>query len=157
MDLRRYNTLKLALLGSLAAASERHDPAYQKAVEAYGPESETGIKKWGREAIADWLARYNQLVSRPVRLRYYQILALYFTEGVLREIREQAPERKGQGTNMLAYWMATGSGKTLLMHLNILQYIAHIGGMQAFDELQIVLTTPGVNLIDQHRRELRKH
>lgn len=158
MELRLYNSLKLGLLGGLAPASERHDAAYQKAVEAYGPESETGMKKWGRDAIADWLARYNLLVSRPVRLRYYQILALYFTEAVLREVREQGPGTsaglKGMGRNMLAYWMATGSGKTLLMHLNILQYIAHIGGMQAFDELQIVLTTPGVNLIDQHRREL---
>ncbi|MCA9870702.1 MAG: DEAD/DEAH box helicase family protein, partial [Anaerolineae bacterium] len=77
--------------------------------------------------------------------------ALYFTEGLLRELRDEAA---GPRRNMLAYWMATGSGKTLLMHLNILQYIDHIGGMQAFDELQIILTTPGVNLIDQHRREL---
>lgn len=158
MELRLYNSLKFGLLGGLVAASERHDAAYQKAVEAYGPESETGIKKWARDAIADWLVRYNQLVSRPVRLRYYQILALYFTEAVLREVREQGADRgvelNGLRRNMLAYWMATGSGKTLLMHLNILQYIDHIGGMQAFDELQIVLTTPGVNLIDQHRREL---
>lgn len=154
MELSLYNTLKFGLLGGLAAASERHHPAYQQAVEAYGPESETGLKKWGRDAIADWLARYNQLASRPVRLRYYQILALYFTEAVLREQREQGVGMAGLRRNMLAYWMATGSGKTLLMHLNILQYIAHIGGMQAFDELQIILTTPGVNLIDQHRREL---
>ncbi|GAB4564742.1 MAG: hypothetical protein Tsb0017_24870 [Geothermobacteraceae bacterium] len=52
------------------------------------------------------------------------------------------------------YRMATGSGKTLLMHLNILQFIDHIGGVQAFDELQLILTTPGVNLIAQHEREL---
>lgn len=158
MELRLYNSLKFGLLGGLTAASERHDATYQKAVEAYGAEPDTGIKKWARDAIADWLARYNQLVSRPVRLRYYQILALYFTESVLREVREQGAgkgaELNGLRRNMLAYWMATGSGKTLLMHLNILQYIDHIGGMQAFDELQIILTTPGVNLIDQHRREL---
>lgn len=158
MELRLYNSLKFDLLGGLVSASERHDAAYQKAVEAYGPEAETGIKKWARDSIADWLARYNHLVSRPVRLRYYQILALYFTEAVLREVREQGAgkgaELNGLRRSMLAYWMATGSGKTLLMHLNILQYIDHIGGMQAFDELQIILTTPGVNLIDQHRREL---
>ena len=151
MELKLYDRLKRELLGSLAAASECHDPAYQKAVEAYGAESETGLKRWAREAISGWLERYNLLVSRPVRLRYYQILALYFTEGLLRELRDEAA---GPRRNMLAYWMATGSGKTLLMHLNILQYIDHIGGMQAFDELQIILTTPGVNLIDQHRREL---
>ncbi|CDS53328.1 hypothetical protein [Polaromonas sp. CG9_12] len=151
MELKLYQQLKAELLGSLAPASEWHDDAYQHAVERYAPEAESGIKKWGRDAIADWLARYNALVSRPVRLRYYQILALYFTEGVLREQRDNpaAPRR-----NLLAYWMATGSGKTLLMHLNILQYIEHIGGLHAFDELQLVLTTPGVNLIEQHRREI---
>lgn len=154
MELRLYNSLKHDLLGGLAPASERHDATYQKAVEAYGPESESGVKKWGRDAIARWLASYNRLVSRPVRLRYYQILALYFTESVLRQVREQGVGMSGMRRNMLAYWMATGSGKTLLMHLNILQYIDHIGGMQAFDELQIILTTPGVNLIEQHRREL---
>lgn len=151
MELRLYQRLKAELLGSLAPASERHDPGYQRAVEAYAAEAESGIKKWGRDAIAGWLAHYNRLVNRPVRLRYYQMLALYFTEGVLREQRDgsSAPRR-----NMLAYWMATGSGKTLLMHLNILQYIEHIGGLQAFDELQVILTTPGVNLIEQHRREI---
>ncbi|MDP2432707.1 MAG: DEAD/DEAH box helicase family protein [Pseudomonadota bacterium] len=154
MELRLYHHLKRELLGGLAAASERHDPAYQKAVEAYAAEAETGIRKWAREAIADWLNHYNRLMSRPVRLRYYQILALYFTEQVLREERAAGVGLNGVQRNKLAYWMATGSGKTLLMHLNILQYIAHIGGMQAFDELQVILTTPGVNLIDQHRREL---
>ena len=75
MELKLYDRLKRELLGSLAAASECHDPAYQKAVEAYGAESETGLKRWAREAISGWLERYNLLVSRPVRLRYYQILA----------------------------------------------------------------------------------
>lgn len=151
MDLTLYRRLRDGLLGDKAACSERFDSGYQKSVEGYAPESESGMKKWGRDAVQDWLARYNLLVNKPIRLRYYQILALYFTEGVLREQRDNpaAPRR-----NLLAYWMATGSGKTLLMHLNILQYIDHIGGLQAFDELQIILTTPGVNLIDQHRREI---
>lgn len=155
MELRLYNDLKAKLLGSLAEVSERHDPAYQKAVETYAPQAETGLTKWGRDAIQGWLQRYNRLVSRPVQLRYYQILALYFTEEVLRG--QRAATRRpddDQRRNMLAYWMATGSGKTLLMHLNILQYIDHIGGLQAFDELQVIVTTPGVNLIEQHRREI---
>ena len=63
MELKLYDRLKRELLGSLAAASECHDPAYQKAVEAYGAESETGLKRWAREAISGWLERYNLLVS----------------------------------------------------------------------------------------------
>ena len=151
MELKLYQQLKAELLGSLAGASERPDAAYQHAVERYAPEAESGIKPWGREAIARWLAHYNTLVNRPMRLRYYQIMALYFTEGVLREQRSNPAAAR---RNLLAYWMATGSGKTLLMHLNILQYIEHLGGLHAFDELQLVLTTPGVNLIEQHRREI---
>lgn len=155
MELTLYNRLKQELLGGLAEVSERHDPAWQKAVEAFAPQAETGISKWGRYRIQDWVSRYNRLVSRPVRLRYYQVLALYFTEAFLREQREgRKRQPDAERRNMLAYWMATGSGKTLLMHINILQYIDHIGGFQAFDELQVIVTTPGVNLIDQHRREI---
>lgn len=155
MELTLYDRLKQELLDGLAEASERHDPTWQKAVEAYAPQAETGISKWGRDTIQDWVARYNKVVSRPVRLRYYQVLALYFTEAFLREQRK-ARKRKpdAERRNMLAYWMATGSGKTLLMHINILQYIDHIGGFSAFDELQVIVTTPGVNLIEQHRREI---
>ena len=86
MEPKFYQQLKTELLGSLAGASERHDAAYQHAVERYAPEAESGIKPWGREAIARWLSHYNALVSRPVRLRYYQIMALYFTEGARRAL-----------------------------------------------------------------------
>lgn len=155
MELTLYNRLKHKLLGDLAEASERHDPVWQKSVEAYASKAETGIAKWGRDAVQEWVARYNKLISRPIRLRYYQILALYFTEAVLKAQREAGKKKSGADRqNMLAYWMATGSGKTLLMHINILQYIDHIGGFQAFDELQVIVTTPGVNLIEQHRREI---
>ncbi len=155
MELTLYNRLKRKLLGDLAEASEQHDPVWQNAVEAYASKAETGIAKWGRDTIQEWVVRYNKLNSRPIRLRYYQILALYFTEAFLRERRESVKKKAGVGRqNMLAYWMATGSGKTLLMHINILQFIDHIGGFQAFDELQVIVTTPGVNLIEQHRREI---
>ena len=158
MELKLYQQLNKSLLGDLAQAAARFDPAYQQAVERYAPQTESGIRGWGKDAIALWLKEYAKLMPKPVRLRYYQILALYFTEGVLREKRAGTADFVGR--NMLAYWMATGSGKTLLMHLNILQYIAHLGsgdfhaGLRAFNELHIILTTPGVNLIDQHRREI---
>ncbi|MFZ4537289.1 DEAD/DEAH box helicase family protein [Propionivibrio sp.] len=157
MELKLYKRLKAELLGSLATAAESFNPAYQQGVERLAPEAESGLAAWGRNAIADYLREYARL-TKPVRLRYYQVLALYFAEAVLRGRR--AGEAAHKDRNMLAYWMATGSGKTLLMHLNILQYIAHLGGgefsagLRAFDELQIVLTTPGVNLIEQHRREV---
>lgn len=152
MELKLYNRLKRELLGDLATAAEQNNSVYQTVVERYAPQTETGIPRPYSQAIQGWLTFYNRLIPRPVRLRYYQILALYFTEAVLRKIRNR--EKGYEGRTMLAYWMATGSGKTLLMHLNILQFIDHIGGWRAFDELQIILTTPGVNLIEQHRREV---
>ena len=94
MELKLYNRLRTDFLKTLAAASERHDPAYQKAVEGYAPAAESGVAKWARDAIQGWLARYNALVSRPVQLRYYQILALYFTEAALRERREASPRSR---------------------------------------------------------------
>jgi len=152
VELKLYNRLKRELLGDLAAAAEHNEANYQGVVERYAFQTETGIPRPYSLAIQGWLGAYNLLVPRPVRLRYYQILALYFTEAVLRKVR--AREEGYTERHMLAYWMATGSGKTLLMHLNILQFIDHIGGLRAFDELQIILTTPGVNLIEQHRREV---
>ncbi|MEQ6886481.1 DEAD/DEAH box helicase family protein [Salicola sp. Rm-C-2C1-2] len=152
MELKLYNRLKHELLGDLAGRSEGHDPDYQKQVESYAAQPHSGVSKRESRKIQRWLETYNRLLpGPPVTLRYYQILALYFTEHVLKEKRGG---KRYNDQKALAYWMATGSGKTLLMHLNILQYIDHIGGPQSFDELQIILTTPGVNLIEQHQREL---
>ncbi|MGO1343619.1 DEAD/DEAH box helicase family protein [Chromohalobacter japonicus] len=151
MELKLYNRLKRELLGEFAVRAEGHDRDYQKQVESFASRQSSGLPKPMGRKIQAWLDDYNRLLSRPLSLRYYQILALYFTEHVLEK------KRAGKGYTQqkaLAYWMATGSGKTLLMHLNVLQYIDHIGGGAAFDELQIILTTPGVNLIEQHEREL---
>ncbi|GAB6057573.1 DEAD/DEAH box helicase [Desulfonatronum parangueonense] len=152
MELKLYNRLKRELLSDLYQCAEGNDRAYQQQVESFASRQHSGLPKTFGRKIQGWLAEYNRLLAtRPFRLRYYQILALYFTEHVLSQ------KRTGQGyaeQKALVYWMATGSGKTLLMHLNILQFIDHIGGVQAFDELQLILTTPGVNLIQQHEREL---
>ena len=39
MELKLYQRLRAELLGSLAPASERHDPGYQHVVEAYAAEA----------------------------------------------------------------------------------------------------------------------
>ena len=56
--------------------------------------------------------------------------------------------------NKLAFWMATGSGKTLLMHANILQYqhaLAQHGRRRELN--RILLLTPNEGLSQQHLRE----
>ena len=56
--------------------------------------------------------------------------------------------------NKLAFWMATGSGKTLLMHANILQYRHALTRHGRRHELnRILLLTPNEGLSQQHLRE----
>ena len=56
--------------------------------------------------------------------------------------------------NKLAYWSATGSGKTLLMHANILQYQHYLEKHGRRRELnRILLLTPNEGLSQQHLRE----
>lgn len=57
--------------------------------------------------------------------------------------------------NKVAFWMATGSGKTLLMHINILQYQHYLnlhGGRQAN---RVILLTPNEGLSHQHLEEFQ--
>jgi hypothetical protein len=56
--------------------------------------------------------------------------------------------------NKLAFWMATGSGKTLLMHANILQFQHYLNKLGRTRELnRILLLTPNEGLSQQHLRE----
>ena len=56
--------------------------------------------------------------------------------------------------NKLAFWMATGSGKTFLMHANILQYRHYLEKHGRQRELnRILLLTPNEGLSQQHLRE----
>jgi type III restriction/modification enzyme restriction subunit len=59
--------------------------------------------------------------------------------------------------NKLAYWSATGSGKTLLMHANILQYQYYLERHGRRRELnRIILLTPNEGLSRQHLEEFEK-
>jgi len=59
--------------------------------------------------------------------------------------------------NKISFWMATGSGKTLIMHANILQYIYYL---EKYDRRQdinhIILLTPNEGLSQQHLWEFRR-
>ncbi len=60
-----------------------------------------------------------------------------------------------QDLNKVAFWMATGSGKTLLMHINILQYQHYLnlhGGRQVN---RVILLTPNEGLSHQHLEEFQ--
>ena len=121
--------------------------------------------------------------EEPIVWKYFQYLALLFSEiyldryfrdpeGLLAALNvqvatynagkpeadeiapfDEAAEAWPQ-LNKLAFWMATGSGKTLLMHANILQYQHALTLHGRRRELnRILLLTPNEGLSQQHLRE----
>lgn len=61
-----------------------------------------------------------------------------------------------QDLRKLAFWSATGSGKTLLMHVNILQYLHYLKqNGRSGDINRTILLTPNEGLSLQHREEFR--
>ena len=66
------------------------------------------------------------------------------------------PEFKIEDLNKLAFWNATGSGKTLIMHVNILQcwYYANKYKRHPFEN--VLLITPNEGLSKQHLIELEE-
>lgn len=110
--------------------------------------------------------------------KYFQYLSLLFTEIYLdryfgnpeqlladlntkvtafnadkEEVNQVSPYRLEE-LNKIAYWMATGSGKTLLMHINILQYQHYMVKHNHQRELnRIILLTPNDGLSRQHLAE----
>ncbi|MCY3724855.1 MAG: DEAD/DEAH box helicase family protein [Candidatus Poribacteria bacterium] len=128
-------------------------------IQLYDPEQALQLPVEPLERIQDFLDDYNELIGQTFKLRYYQVLALLFTECFFAN-RQQSdgfdPNSEQENQRMLAYWMATGSGKTHIMHLNILQYLHHFCKKDN-TRLQIFLTTPLANLIKQHERELEPY
>lgn len=135
------------------------------------------------ENIKHHLDRIN--ARRPqdeqIVLKYFQHLALLYTEHVLdrmyanadtfvTELNQLVDARNQKERNerhhferftaedltKLAYWMATGSGKTLLLHFNYLQIQHYIQRSKAIPFENILLITPNAGLSQQHLQELQQ-
>ena len=119
--------------------------------------------------VRDHLAAINRRRPEPVTLRYFQHLAALYTEVFLdRRARDpealatelnafaarwEEPVGFGAGDlNKLALWMATGSGKTLIMHLNYRQFLHY----ERESPDNVLLITPNAGLTAQHLDEMRK-
>jgi len=122
------------------------------------------------------LERINRRRQTPIMLKYFQQLAALGAEHYLSCLRESrgnllaqlnefvrsvnVRERRASfetfvnytadDLKKIAFWMATGSGKTLLLHLNYLQFL-HYFPNQADN---ILLVTPNEGLSEQHLQEL---
>ena len=122
------------------------------------------------ENICQHLHAMNARRSEPIVLRYFQYLAVLYTEVFLdryfnrreetmrllnhflethvaesQDVRFSASDLK-----KLAFWMATGSGKTLIMHINYRQFL-HYNNLPLDN---ILLITPNEGLSEQHLDEM---
>ena len=115
-----------------------------------------------------------------IRWKYFQYLALLFSEiyldryfrnpqAFLTELNtyvqqfnadkadgDRVLEYKTTDLSKLAFWNATGSGKTLVMHINILQYHHYLAKYGRERELNhVILLTPNEGLSRQHLAEFK--
>jgi len=123
----------------------------------------------------------NLIEGRTLSPKYFQYLALLFTEiyldryfsapeQLLSEInqviktnnagkneRDQIDEFRDNELNKLALWMATGSGKTLIMHCNLLQFQHYLKRHRQANTInRIILLTPNEGLSQQHLNEFER-
>ena len=82
-------------------------------------------------------------------LRYYQKLAIFLSRYYL---FKKYPNTK---QNNIAYWMATGSGKTLIIKSDIINYLQYIKEINPnLNQIEIIITSSLSGLIDQLRKEI---
>lgn len=118
--------------------------------------------------------------KRDISIKVYQYVALLFTEIYLDlyfnakttkdldqfisflnrslekiNIEAEIEPFKEEDLGKLCFWMATGSGKTIIMHINYLQYLNYIK-KYSIPLNKTILITPNEDLSDQHIREFRK-
>ncbi|MCX5886805.1 MAG: DEAD/DEAH box helicase family protein [Proteobacteria bacterium] len=125
--------------------------------------------------IGEHLRAMNARRPEPITLRYFQHLTVLYTEifldwyfhrrgEMLRSLNRFVEERNTAKTagepkdakfsesdlKKLAFWMATGSGKTLIMHVNYRQFL-HYNDLPLDN---ILLITPNEGLSEQHLAEM---
>ena len=120
----------------------------------------------------------NEKREKEITLKYYQYFSLLFVEiyldsffsdkdSFLKELNEyllffnnkeedNLPNFLEDDINKLALWAATGSGKTILMHLNYYQIKHYINKYNKIFEGTYILLTPNEGLSRQHLNEFQK-
>lgn len=143
---------------------------------------EAKLRRYDLNIVAHWQAiteRRNKLEGHELQMKYFQYLSLLFTElyldwyfnhrqELLDGLNEQMELYRAEDgaeafrdfdaddLNKIAFWNATGSGKTLLLHVNIRQYLHYFqaGRSEHFPD-KIILLTPNEGLSRQHLQELQ--
>lgn len=142
--------------------------------------SEHDLRRYDLNIVQHWndiTVQRNKLEGTVLNMKYFQYLSLLFTEiyldwyfnnrqqlldGLNEELKtynSHAEDRfrafDSDELNKVAFWNATGSGKTLLLHVNIRQYLHYFqsGRRDAYPD-KIILLTPNEGLSRQHLAEL---
>ncbi|MCB1327749.1 MAG: DEAD/DEAH box helicase family protein [Spirochaetales bacterium] len=141
-------------------------------LEANGTHSMPNLALYDANIRED-LARVNRHRRPPLRLKYFQYFSLLFAEyylerffserdDLLSDLNEftaaDAPDADEpiaytvDDLALLAFWNATGSGKTLLLHMNLFQMQRY--APEYFKRKPPLLITPSAEMSDQHLAEL---
>ncbi len=143
---------------------------------------EADLRRYDLNVVSHWqaiTAQRNKLEGHELQMKYFQYLSLLFTElyldwyfnhrqdlldGLNEEMTRYRAEKGAEpfrdfevdDLNKVAFWNATGSGKTLLLHVNIRQYLHYFkaGRSDVYPD-KIILLTPNEGLSRQHLEELR--
>ena len=142
---------------------------------------EADLRRYDLNVVAHWqaiTAQRNKLEGHELQMKYFQYLSLLFSElyldwyfnhrqDLLNGLNEEMTRYRAEtgaepfrdfeadDLNKIAFWNATGSGKTLLLHVNIRQYLHYfqVGRSDHFPD-KIILLTPNEGLSRQHLEEL---
>ena len=122
--------------------------------------------------ILSYFTKIKENRNEKMEMRYYQYIALLFTEIYLdKYFQDKANFLKSvnyflvsthqssktiSSNNKLAFWMATGSGKTIIMHINYLQFIYYHKKYSTIAPDNYILITPSEYMTRQHLQELDK-
>ncbi|MBW0365866.1 DEAD/DEAH box helicase family protein [Ensifer adhaerens] len=145
--------------------------------------SEADLRRYDLNIVAHWQKithRRNASTGEVLTMKYFQYLSLLFTEiyldwyfnhrqdlldglnGQMADYRNEdgaEPFRNytADDLNKLAFWNATGSGKTLILQINILQFLHYFqaGNSNLFPD-RIILLTPNEGLSRQHLEEFKE-
>ena len=143
--------------------------------------AEADLRRYDLNIVGHWQAitpRRNKLEGHDLQMKYFQYLSLLFTEiyldwyfnkrqALLDGLNEEMARYRSESgaepfrdfeaddLNKVAFWNATGSGKTLLLHVNIRQYLHYFqAGRSDYYPDKIILLTPNEGLSRQHLEEL---
>ncbi|KRV80110.1 DEAD/DEAH box helicase family protein [Pseudomonas citronellolis] len=142
---------------------------------------EAELRRYDLNIVAHWqriTAQRNKREGHELQMKYFQYLSLLFSEiyldwyfnrreALLDGLNETLAAYRGEAgadpfrdfdaddLNKIAFWNATGSGKTLLLHVNILQYLHYFqaGNGDRYPS-KVILLTPNEGLSRQHLEEL---